>query len=144
MANRDEALHRISARHDQRQAIAPALTGGKIYHMPQGKFSDPIAWDAQYSMEMGTPFPPVASRYRHGMRDLFGNKILGRLIDWGPIEQRTEQTNDWKTTDKAAQFLQQEHDKPFSLACGIYHPQLSWWLPKENADHFQPETVNER
>jgi len=118
-----------------------ALTGGKIYHMPQGKFSDPIAWDEQYSTEMGTPFPPVASRYRHGMRDLFSNKILGRLIDWGPIEQQTEQTADWRTAEKAAQFLQREHDKPFFLACGIYHPHLPWYVPQKYLDMYPLESI---
>ena len=32
-----------------------AFGGGKLYHMPDGKFSDPIAWDKQYSTKMGTP-----------------------------------------------------------------------------------------
>ncbi len=118
-----------------------ALTGGKIYHQPQGKFSDPIAWDEQYSKQMGTPFPPKASRYQHGMRDLFSNKILARLIDWGPIKQPTEQTNDWKTADKAAQFLQQEHDKPFFLACGIYHPHLPWYAPQKYFDMHPLESI---
>jgi len=118
-----------------------ALTGGKIYHMPHGKFSDPIAWDYQYSTQMGTPFPPKANRYRHGMHDLFSNKILARLIDCGPIEQQTEQTNDWKTTDKAAQFLQQEHDRPFFLACGIYHPHLPWYVPQKYFDMHPLESI---
>ncbi len=111
-----------------------AVTGGKIYHQSKGTFSDPVAWDEQYSTQMGTPFPPSDKRYRHGMHDLFDNKILARLIDWGPIEQSTEQTNDWKTADKAAQILQQEHSKPFFLACGIYHPHLPWYAPKKYFD----------
>jgi len=90
---------------------------------------------------MGTPFPPKANRYRHGMHDLFSNKILARLIDWGPIEQTTEQTNDWKTADKAAQFLQQEHDKPFFLACGIYHPHLPWYVPQKYFDMHPLESI---
>ncbi len=118
-----------------------AVTGGKIYHQPHGKFSDPIAWDKQYSTRMGTPFPPEANRYRHGMRDLFRNKILGRLIDWGPIEQPTEQTDDWKTADKAARFLQKEHDKPFFLACGIYHPHLPWYVPRKYLDMYPLESI---
>jgi len=118
-----------------------AWTGGKIYHQPQGKFSDPIAWDRQYSTEMGTPFPPEARRYQHGMHDLFSNKILARLIDWGPIEQTAEQTNDWKTADKAAQLLQQDHDKPFFLACGIYHPHLPWYVPQKYLDMHPLESI---
>ncbi|MDA7873875.1 sulfatase-like hydrolase/transferase [Rhodopirellula sp.] len=48
-----------------------AWTGGKIYHRAKGKFSDPIAWDHQYSTRTGTPFPPVQKRYQHGMRENF-------------------------------------------------------------------------
>jgi len=118
-----------------------AVTGGKIYHQPHGKFSDPIAWDQQYSTQMGTPFPPKANRYQHGMHDLFSNKILARPIDWGPIEQQTEQTSDWKTADKAAQFLQQEHDRPFFLACGIYHPHLPWYVPQKYFDMHPLESI---
>lgn len=29
-------------------------------------------------------------------------------------------------------------------ACSEVKEQLSRWLPNENADHFQPKTVNER
>lgn len=55
---------------------------------------------------------------------------MQRLTDWGPIEQADNQTNDWRTADLAAQFLRQEHDKPFFLGCGIYRPHLSWYIPK--------------
>jgi len=124
-----------------RQHGYTAVTGGKIYHQAHGRFSDPIAWDEQYSTRVGTPYPPEAHRYQHGMRDLFSNKILARLIDWGPIEQPTEQTNDWRTADTAARFLQQEHHKPFFLACGIFHPHLPWYVSQEYFDMFPLESI---
>ena len=111
-----------------------AWTGGKIFHKPQGKWSDPISWDGQYSTRMATQPPPVADRYRHGMHDLFSNKILARLLDWSPIEQTTEQTDDWKTAEGAASFLKRKHDKPFFLACGIYRPHLQWYAPQKYFD----------
>ena len=111
-----------------------AWTGGKIYHQAHGKWSDPVAWDGQYSTKTGTPFPPSEDRYQHGMHDKFSNKILARLIDWAPIEQPAEETNDWQTAEGAAKFLDQDHDKPFFLACGIYRPHLSWYAPKKFFD----------
>jgi arylsulfatase A-like enzyme len=108
-----------------------AWSGGKIFHQPHGKWSDPQSWDGQYSTKMGTPWPPDSDRYRHGMRDEFSNKILARLIDWAPLENAKEETQDWKTAQGAAAFLRQDHDKPFFLACGIYRPHLSWYAPKE-------------
>jgi arylsulfatase A-like enzyme len=118
-----------------------AWGGGKLYHMPDGKFSDPTAWDRRYSTKMGTPFPPLDKRYQHGMHDEFSNEILQRLIDWGPIEQSTQETNDWRTAHLAAEFLQQEHDKPFFLGCGIYHPHLPWYVPKEYFDLHPLDTI---
>ena len=117
-----------------RQHGYTAWGGGKLYHQPRGKFSDPIAWDKQYSTRMGTPHPPANQRYRHGLKGKFSNAILARLIDWGPLNQPTEATADWRTADGAAKILQQEHDKPFFLGCGIYLPHLPWYVPKKYFD----------
>ena len=108
-----------------------AWGGGKLYHQPHGKFSDPASWDYQYSTRMGTPHPPAALRYRHGLKKEFSNVILARLIDWAPIEQPLQQTADWKTAEGAARFLKEDHEKPFFLGCGIYLPHLPWYLPRE-------------
>ncbi|MCX8230176.1 MAG: sulfatase [Verrucomicrobiota bacterium] len=117
-----------------RQHGYKAWGGGKLYHQAHGKFSDPIAWDKQYSTTSGVPRPPKAQRYRHGLKEQFTNTILARLIDWGPIDQPIEATADWRTADGAAKFLQQEHDKPFFLGCGIYMPHLPWYAPKKFFD----------
>ena len=111
-----------------------AWSGGKIFHLPHSKWSDPVSWDGQYSTSMGTQAPPAGERYQHGMHDKFTNEILARLIDWSPIEQATEETNDWNTAGGAAGFLEQPHEKPFFLACGIYRPHLSWYAPQEFFD----------
>jgi len=117
-----------------RQHGYTAWTGGKIYHQPAGKWSDPIAWNKQYSKRIGTPAPPPEKRYQHGMRGEFSNKIVQRLMDWAPIDQTDKETNDWRTADLAAQFLGQEHDRPFFLGCGIYRPHLSWYIPQRYFD----------
>lgn len=36
---------------------------------------------------------------------------------------------------------EQEHDKPFFLACGIYHPHLSWYAPKKYFDMHPLESI---
>lgn len=118
-----------------------AWTGGKIYHQADGKWSDPIAWDRQYARTMGTPHPPPGKRYQHGMRGKFKNKILARLLDWAPIEPSDEETNDWKTADLAATFLQEEHERPFFLGCGIYRPHLSWYAPRKYFDMHPLEDI---
>jgi len=111
-----------------------AWTGGKIYHQPGGKWSDPIAWNQQYSKKMGTPSPPPDKRLQHGMSGKFKNDYYNGWLDWAPIEQADEETDDWRTADLAAQRLQQEHDLPFFLACGFFRPHLPWYVPKAYFD----------
>ena len=108
-----------------------AWGGGKLYHQAHGKFCDAAAWDHVYSTQSGTIPPPLASRYRHGLRPKFeSNPILARLIDWGPTDHPIESNPDWKTAQGAADFLSKDHDKPFFLGCGIYLPHLPWYVPK--------------
>ena len=118
-----------------------AWGGGKLYHQPHGKFSDPASWDGQYSVRMGTPHPPVDRRYRHGLKKEFSNAILARLIDWAPIDQSLQETADWRTAQGAARFLKQAHKKPFFLGCGIYLPHLPWYLPREYFDMHPLDTI---
>ena len=123
--------NRVTLPQHFRQHGYSAWAGGKIFHLSQGKWSDPASWDGQYSTRMGTQAPPTEQRYRHGLKDSFSNKILARLIDWAPLDRPREDTNDWKTAEGAAGFLAREHEKPFFLACGIYRPHLSWYAPRE-------------
>jgi arylsulfatase A-like enzyme len=118
-----------------------AWTGGKIFHLPSGKFSDPISWDRQYSVVMGTPFPPDEKRFPHGMHDEFSNPIVARLTDWMPLDVPDEETNDWLTAQRAADFLQKDHDKPFFLACGIMRPHLRWYAPQKYFDMHPLEDI---
>jgi arylsulfatase A-like enzyme len=118
-----------------------AWAGGKIYHMPDGEFSDPSSWNEIYSRTMGTPLPPKEERYRHGLQSLFSNKILQRILDWGPIKESTEETDDWRTADLASEFLEQDHDKPFFLACGIMRPHNPWHAPQKYFDMHPVEQV---
>ena len=108
-----------------------AWTGGKIYHQPDGKWSDPVAWNQQYSKKMGTPVPPPERRFQHGMSGKFSNEYYNGWLDWAPIDQADEETDDWRTANLAAQLLQKEHDTPFFLACGFFRPHLPWYVPKK-------------
>ncbi|MEL6898668.1 MAG: sulfatase, partial [Planctomycetota bacterium] len=119
-----------------------AWGGGKLYHQAHGKFSDATAWDHVYSTRTGAIPPPKHKRYTHGLRPKFeSNPILARLIDWGPTDAPVESNPDWKTAEGAAQFLQQDHDKPFFLGCGIYLPHLPWYAPKEFFDMHPLEEI---
>ncbi len=118
-----------------------AWTGGKIYHQPKGKYSDSVAWDHQYQTKVGTPYPPADKQYQHGLKGKFPTTWFNDGFDWAPIEETDEQTEDWKTADLAAQFLQEPHDKPFFLGCGIFRPHLRWYAPKKYFDMHPLEDI---
>ena len=119
-----------------------AWGGGKLYHQARGKFSDAAAWDHVYSTRTGAVPPPKSERYQHGLRPKFeSNPILARLIDWGPTNHPIEANPDWKTADSAAKFLQQDHDQPFFLGCGIYLPHLPWYAPQKFFDLHPLEDI---
>jgi len=56
--------------------------------------------------------------------------------DWGPIHLAEEEMNDTKNVDAAIKHLQQDHDKPFFLACGLFNPHMPWYVPKKYFDMF--------
>jgi arylsulfatase A-like enzyme len=118
-----------------------AWTGGKVFHLPSGKFSDPISWDHQYSVVMGTPFPPDEKRFPHGLDGKFNNAYYDDWADWVPLDVPDEETNDWLTAQRAADFLQKDHDKPFFLACGIMRPHLRWYAPQKYFDMHPLEDI---
>ena len=118
-----------------------AWTGGKIYHLAHGKFSDEAAWDLQYSKRTGTPFPPPERRLQHGMSGKFRNNYYNGWLDWVGLDEPDEATADWQTADGAAQLLQQKHDKPFFLACGIFRPHLHWYAPRKYFDMHPLEDI---
>jgi len=119
-----------------------AWTGGKIYHQPDGKWSDPVAWNQQYSKKMGTPVPPAERRFQHGMSGKFSNDYYNGWLDWAPIDQPDEETDDWKTANRAADFLQEQHEHPFFLACGFFRPHLPWYIPDKYFDMHPIEGIH--
>jgi len=118
-----------------------AVAGGKIFHKPQGKFSDRESWDHQYSTEHGTPFPRNGKRLLHGMSDKFTHEYFKDWADWQPLDIPESETADWKTAEGAAAFLRRDHDKPFFLACGIFRPHLRWYAPRKYFDMHPLEKI---
>ncbi len=124
-----------------RQHGYTAVTGGKIFHKSQGKFSDPVSWDRQYSTKRGTPFPRNGKRLLHGMSDKMTNDYFKDWADWQPLDIPERETADRKTAEGAAAFLRRDHDKPFFLACGIFRPHLRWYAPRKYFDMHPLEKI---
>ena len=116
-----------------RQHGYTAVMGGKIFHKPSGKFSDPVSWNHQYSTKHGTPFPKNG-RLLHGLSDKMAQEYFQDWADWQPLDIPDKETADRKTAEGAAAFLLRDHDKPFFLACGIFRPHLRWYAPRKYFD----------
>ncbi|MFC1653001.1 sulfatase, partial [Planctomycetota bacterium] len=110
------------------------LAGGKIFHHPQGKMSDPNSWEKVYQTEVGTPYPAPLEQHKNGLRGKFGDATISTALDWAGLDVNDEACADWQTADRAAQYLQQDHERPFFLACGIFRPHLRWYAPQPYFD----------
>lgn len=49
--------------------------------------------------------------------------------------------SDTKIADAAVAQLQRKHDRPFFIACGLFHPHMPWYIPKKYFDMFPLDEV---
>lgn len=61
--------------------------------------------------------------------------------DWGPTHLPEEKMNDSKYADAAIAQLQKQHDRPFFVACGLFHPHMPWYVPQKYFDLFPLDEV---
>lgn len=109
---------------------------GKIFHYTQ---VDTLAWDAYFpsiknpmpadDLPENRPLQMPPFKYSYGM------------FDWGPLAIEDKETSDFKSVNYISEQLQQEKDKPFFLACGIYRPHVPWYVPQKYFDQFPLEDI---
>jgi arylsulfatase A-like enzyme len=115
-----------------------SMARGKIFHTPNGLWSDPQSWNLQSHTEGG---------YGHVEKKpgLMANGIpVGEVdsnFDWGPTDAVFEETTDYLNAKWAADQLATDHEKPFFLACGIFRPHLNWYVPRIFFDKFNEEEM---
>ncbi len=110
-----------------------ALGSGKVFH---GRYPDPISWDSFWpSLTKQRPDDPVPTQVPvNGIANT-------RHFDWGPVQAPKEEMGDWQVADWVIDQLDQEHSKPFFLACGFYRPHLPWYAPQAYFDRFPIEEI---
>ena len=122
---------------------------GKIFHSPRGNGkkprpgSDPGSFQQERKGGLGGAFPDDKDKQSHGL-DLKSYGVKGSFLhsfDWFPVDVTLEENNDFESADYAAKFLEEKHDKPFFLACGIFRPHLPWFAPKEFFDMYNLEDI---
>jgi choline-sulfatase len=61
--------------------------------------------------------------------------------DWGATHLSEEEIRDTMYADAAIKQLRKTHDKPFLIACGLFHPHMPWYVPQKYFDMFPLDEV---
>ena len=101
---------------------------GKIFH---GGYPDTTGWH-EYIRKGGDPVPP--------------NRPVNEIpktahFDWGPVDVPDEEMDDAKVAQWGVEFLGQDQQQPFFLACGFFRPHLPWYVPRKYFDMYPPEEI---
>lgn len=123
---------------------------GKIFHNARGGSkepkhgSDPGSFQLERVGNAGTVFPDKEDRLQHDL-NLKAHGVKGSFLhsfDWFGTDTKDEQNNDWKSAEYCADFINQKHDKPFFVACGIFKPHLPWYVPQKYFDLYNIDEIN--
>ena len=109
---------------------------GKIYHYSQ---VHPDSWNDYYpSQEQNMPKNYIPENAPVNMEPF---KYMYSAFDWSGIPIEDEETGDYKSVEYISSLLEQDHDKPFFLACGIYRPHLPWYVPQKYFDLYPIDEI---
>ena len=103
---------------------------GKVFH---GRYEDPGSWE-HYLNKGRDPDPS-----QEVLND--PHSRAGGVV-WGVLDVTDSQMNDYKMADYAIEYLSQEHDRPFFLACGIYRPHMPWQVPRKYYEMYPREQIH--
>lgn len=126
------------------------LGGGKIYHHTAGNnppdqwneffrivFDD--NWDRAKPGQDTAPwvdFEPMPENI-----PLNGINPFRHEYDWGSLDKPIDKYGDMHAVRWAKKQLQKQHDSPFFLAVGFFHPHLPWYAPKEFFEQYPLEDI---
>lgn len=105
------------------------LRTGKIFH---GGIDDPEAWT-----EGGEP-PRKAGQPRRTVDRAERRKRSDRIV---VLDGNGESHGDYKTADRAIEFLREHRDEPFFLACGFTKPHSPPIAPQKFFDLYDPAAL---
>ncbi|UBM58702.1 sulfatase [Marinilongibacter aquaticus] len=108
---------------------------GKIlhqFHFEQGQWDDFLSRE-----ELGENI----IKYNKNPEKNDIRRLENSSISWGGIDAPDSLTFDAQSVKWAAKKLQEEHKKPFFIACGIYRPHIPWFNPKRYFDQHPLEAI---
>ena len=115
-----------------------SLARGKIFHTPNGPWADPQSWDLHVPIEGS--YGNTVSQDGYMVNGIPVGEVDANLAG-GPRMLHLKVHRIILTQDGRPTSLQEDHIKPFFLACGIFRPHLTWFVPKEFYDKFDPDTL---
>lgn len=105
-----------------------------------GKVSHGYDTGVKYEASMNhkrTPPPPDAPL--NGIARSASGKLTER--DWGATHLDENEMSDKRLADAAIVALQRQHDKPFFIACGLFHPHYPWYVPQKYLDMYRLDEI---
>ena len=109
------------------------------YAVSYGKVSH--GWDMGELDDLSTHHrdpPPPGAPLNGWAKDRNGKP---RENDWGPIAIPESEMDDTKRANQAIAQLKKPHDKPFFIACGLFHPHMAAYSPKKYFDLYPLDSV---
>ena len=100
-----------------------------------GKVSHGYDTGVNYEASMNhkrTPPPPGAPL--NGIARSGGGKVTER--DWGATHLDENEMSDTRLADATIKAIERKHDKPFFIACGLFHPHYPWYVPQKYLDMY--------
>ncbi|MEW4486498.1 sulfatase [Thalassoglobus sp. JC818] len=105
---------------------------GKVTH----GYDTGVKYDASMNHKR-TPAPPGAPL--NGIALNAGGKLTER--DWGATHLDEDEMSDKRLADAAIEALSRQHDKPFFIACGLFHPHYPWYVPQKYLDMYPLDAI---
>ncbi|TWU39962.1 Choline-sulfatase [Novipirellula aureliae] len=116
-----------------------ASGSGKMLHY----FIDAPSWDDYFpSPATENPIPDSFDPPNRPVSLPRGGRWQYIDTDWAALDVSDEEFGgDWLVTKWISERLQEPHEKPFFLACGIYRPHEPWFVPKKYFEPFPLESI---
>lgn len=105
---------------------------GKVSH----GYDTGVKYDASLNHKR-TPPPPGAPL--NGIARNASGGITER--DWGATHLEEDQMSDKLLADATIDALKQEHDRPFFISCGLFHPHYPWYVPQKYLDLYPLDEI---
>jgi arylsulfatase A-like enzyme len=111
-----------------------AAGSGKMLHY----FIDARSWDEYFpDASEENPLPETHYPQNRPVNLPRGGPWQYVETDWAALNVNDEEFGgDWSVAKYVSEQLQQDHERPFFLACGLYRPHEPWFVPKKYFDPF--------